>query len=174
MSEISGVNNESSNYIVPPLDEMDLVDAAEPQQELSLRYGIKLGGYGLLVPDEIESEVIIDPKVFSVPNTSENMLGLISMRGRFAPVFDIAKMLDIPLQNHQKMIIVLTIDGNSIAFQYDSAHSLELPEYISKNQATLPEAMIPFVGDCYQITDQYWYEFDIKTFVEQSASKISI
>lgn len=174
MSEISGVNNESSNYIVPPLDEENFVDEAEPQQELLLRYGVRMGGYGLLVPDESESEVIIDPKVFSVPNTSENMLGLISMRGRFAPVFDIAKMLDLPLQNHQKMIIVLTIDGNCIAFQYDSAHSLELPEFISKNQSTLPESMIPFVGDYYQIADQYWYEFDFKTFVEQSASKISI
>ncbi|MEE9425222.1 MAG: chemotaxis protein CheW [Methylococcales bacterium] len=170
MSEVIEPNVDSSNLIAdfPAIntDVKSLVD-------LNLRYGIKLGGYSLLVPESIESEIIASPDIFPMPNTTNLMIGLISVRGRFAPVFDLGEMLNLKLKGRQTSIIVLQLNGDFLAFPYDSAHSLELPTSVTDNHPVLPDILTQFTGDIYQIGEEFWIEFDFKRCLQQFANQIS-
>jgi chemotaxis signal transduction protein len=175
MSEVIKQNDKSSDLTtnLPVINNYEFLTEDQSRLDLELRYGFKLGEYSLLVPESIESEIIITPNIFAIPNTTDLMIGLISIRGRFAPVFDLGKMLDLELKNLQTSIIVLKINGDFLAFPYDSAHSLELPAFVAENQPTLPDALARFAGEIYQTGHEFWIEFDFKTCMEQFASKIS-
>ncbi len=167
--ESSGLTNDLPVMINPEV----VVTENKSTVDLELRYGIKLGGYGLLVPKSMESEVIISPNIFPIPNTTDLMAGLISVRGRFAPVFNLGKILNLDLNSRQTSTIVMTIDGDLLAFPYDSAHSLELPASVAENQPQLPEALTQLAGNRYQIGQEFWIEFDFKTCIKQVTNKIS-
>ncbi len=174
MSEVIEVNNPSTELIS---DQQMLMNAESETKlnnmNLDLRYGFILGGYGLLIPGSIESEVINAPEIYPIPNTSEFMMGLISVRGHFAPVFDLGKMLDIEFQSRTKSIIVLKINGNYLSFPFEKAHSLELPPPISDNDSTLPDKIKQFAGHTYQTDQEFWIEFDFKSCIEQFSNEIS-
>ncbi|MEE9413375.1 MAG: chemotaxis protein CheW [Methylococcales bacterium] len=175
MSEVLERNDEASDLIadLPVSIDSEVVLEDESIADLDLRYGFKSGGYGLLIPEASESEVINSPNIFSIPNTSDLMIGLVSVRGHFSPVFDLGKMLGLELKSHQKSIIVLKINGDYLAFPLDTAHSLELPASVADNHPQLPDALVGFAGDIYQIGEDFWIEFDFKRCIEQFANKIS-
>lgn len=141
--------------------------------DLEFRYGFKLGGYGLLIPESVQSEVVTTPEIFPIPNTADLMIGLISVRGQFSPVFDLGKILELAPRNRQSSIIVLNIKGDLLGFPFDSAHSLELPPSVSENTPKLPTTLSQFAGNIYQTDQEFWIEFDFKRCMEQFSSKIS-
>ncbi len=175
MSEVLEQNDEYSDLTadLPVSIDSEVVVEDGSIADLNLRYGIKLGEYGLLVPEETESEVINSPNIFSIPNTTDLMSGLISVRGHFAPVFDRRKMFDLELTSRQKSIIVLKINGDYLALPLDTAHSLELPATVAENHPTLPDTLSGLTGDIYQIGEDFWIEFDFKRCIEQYAGNIS-
>jgi chemotaxis signal transduction protein len=175
MSEVIEQYDDSSDLTVglPVINNYELLAEDQSIFDTELRYGVKLGGYNLLVPASIESEIITIPDIFSIPNTTDSMIGLISVRGRFAPVFDLGKMLGLELKKRQTSIIVLKINGDFLAFPYDSRHSLKLPASVAENHPTLPDTLARFASEIHQIDQEFWIEFDFKTCIEQFTSKIS-
>lgn len=176
MSEIFELNNPLTDSISDQqilANVQTIPESNTGKTDLELRYGFILGGYGLLIPEDIESEVVSEPKIFSIPNTSELMIGLISVRGQFAPVFDLGKMLSIQLKNRAKSIIVLNMDGNYLAFPFERALSLELPSLVSDNNYNLPDILNQFSVNIYQTEQDYWTEFDFKLCIKKLTEEIS-
>lgn len=144
-----------------------------PQENIDFRYGFRLGEFGLLVPESVQSEVIMNPEIYPVPNTTDWMKGLVRVRGKLASVFDLSAMLGINGESQQNSIIVMNIKNDLVAFTFDSVHSLELPETIAEGQPKLTESISRFAGAIYQTELTYWIEFNFQSCMEQYAGQIS-
>ncbi len=175
MSEVNEVNNGSTESSV---NQLSLVTPdSETDNNFStnaaFRYGFILGGYGFLIPEETESEVINSPSIFTIPNSSNFMAGIISVRGSFAPVFDLEKMLGIEPQSQIESVIVFKVDGEFLGFPFQSAHSLQLSPLASENNPELPETLTQFTENIYQTDQKNWIEFNFKSCMDEFANKIS-
>ncbi len=173
MSEVIELKNEFSGLNSNQAVNSDAKDETRFVMDLVLRYGFTIGEYNLLIPEGIESEVITTPEIFPIPNTSDLMVGLVSVRGQFAPVFKLGKMLEIGREDRATSIIVLNINGKYLAFQCEKALSLELPPSVSEKRLDLPDTVNQFAGDIYQTNQGFWIEFDFKSCMDQFSTKIS-
>ena len=175
MNQIFELHNESidSTESNPSTLNFEPEDKAVETADFDLRYGFRLGEYGLLLPESAKAEVVANPEIYPIPNTIEWMRGLISVRGSFASVFDLGTMLDLGLKTDQRSVMVLNLKGDLIAFPFDSADSLELPPSVSENDPNLPASLSQFAGNVYQTGQEFWIEFDFKTCLELFASQIS-
>ncbi len=136
------------------------------------RYGFKLGDLGFLIPKTVLSEVISNPNIYPIPNTTTWMKGLISVRGNFATVFDLNDIFELQLVGNPASVMVLQIDSDYIAFPIDSAHSLELPEIATEETFTIATTIRPFLDKAYKIDQSFWFEFDFKRCISQFVSQI--
>lgn len=126
----------------------------EKKQYLTFKVGKEI--YGLRLNQA--KEIIKPPKITSVPNTENYILGVINLRGQVVPVINLKNKLgltdDITVdidQDKSKKIVVININGMLIGVYVDGVNeviniSVEDIEGVSENRNGIREEFIKGVS----------------------------
>jgi twitching motility protein PilI len=128
-------------------------------------HGVKCGELYFLVNEGILGEVVEKPTICSIPQTSEKLLGMCSLRGNIIPVFNLHKILQLDQTPKMNKVLVLGESSNRIGFAIEQLPTkilLDQEERISR-MPPLPEMILPFVKNCF-FRDAIWIEWDIFGF----------
>lgn len=77
--------------------------------------------FGINVAKVVEIVVIDPEKIVSVPSSHESQIGLVSVRGRVVPIFDMARFLDFPsepLDRPAKEMVVLITEFSHLVLGF--------------------------------------------------------
>jgi twitching motility protein PilI len=169
--------SEVLNQFIPP----EFKTSEKTEADSHARYGIDIGGVLLLIPQFGGSEVIIQPPVFQIPNTSDYFLGVSNIRGNIVPVYNFFKAFNlkhsyrsgnsgsaIPLhdrrnESRQQRILVLGTGEQSVGLIINT-----LPQAVQISNSTtriselqpLPDRLAEFVVGGYVVGGVHWHEVD--------------
>lgn len=80
----------------------------------SIRFGVQVGQYHLLIAPQTFSEVVAHTVVYPMPHTPRWFLGLLNQRGNLVPVFDLHQLWHMAVPG-QGLRTVLVLDQGSEA-----------------------------------------------------------
>jgi twitching motility protein PilI len=130
-----------------------------------LRFGVRVGDIGLLVPAGMHSELVEDPKIYPLPTAPHWFLGLINLRGTLVPVFDLKALFQMNNRTAQKTsLLVLNTDEQAVGFLIDG-----LPETLHATQKLtqipiLPTVLREHAQAVYVQDGGIWVEFEFDGF----------
>ena len=136
-------------------------------EQAVLRYGIRIGGIGLLIGARVPSEFILPVPVSRVPNTPDWFAGLMNLRGALVPVFDLETLIGVEEDAEQaatagsrSLFLVLDRGERAAALMIRS-----FPQALSdlKPLDEMPPAPSPLdecVSDAFVEDSSAWLEFD--------------
>ncbi|MDZ7672927.1 MAG: chemotaxis protein CheW [Halanaerobiales bacterium] len=129
-------------------------NTAETKQFLTFKVGKEI--YGLRLNQA--KEIIKPPKITSVPNSEEYILGVINLRGQVVPVINLKNKLGLKEQSNldinqekAKKIVVINIKGMLIGVYVDGVNeviniSVEDIEDVTENKTGIREEFIKGVS----------------------------
>ena len=131
------------------------------------RYGFRIGGLALLVPEGIETDVLDNPRVFPLPRAPHWLAGILNQRGNVVPVFDILKLLELQARpSKARQILLMGHAAQAVAVYIDS-----LPQPLTttdriENPADLPAILRPFAEPAFSDQGTDWFEFNHTEFFQ--------
>lgn len=135
---------------VPAAGELDL---GEGLIRAEVRYGIRIADLGLLVDTGTGAEVIVNPRLASMPNAPTWFLGLMNLRGNLIPVLELMNLLGMDgsraPEANRSLVLVYGKGDRAIGVRIDA-----LPEAIRQLEAVnhlppLPERLSRHIGKGY-------------------------
>ncbi len=84
----------------------EVIEAVLPEEELRVCL-FSIGQDTYAIPVELLTEIIISQKIFSVPTTPSQVLGVINLRGNIVPIVDIRPALSLPMQSVPGQIVIV-------------------------------------------------------------------
>ena len=69
------------------------LEGADTSEHQETRYGVRIGGVGLVIGARAACEFILPVPVSRVPNTPSWLAGLMNLRGTLVPVFDLSLLI---------------------------------------------------------------------------------
>lgn len=154
-------------YFEPPLGVH--AAAGQARQEKRVRYGFRVGQFGLLINPDAGSEVLEMPSIASMPGAPPGFLGLVNLRSNLVPLFELRVLLDMAPREPGASTMVLVfgqgkdavgviIEGSPIALA--GLHPLP-------NSPPLPDALQNHVPGGYLQDETVWLEFDHNSFFDE-------
>jgi len=140
-----------------------------PEQDAGLidTHAVLVGNIGLLLPGDEISELVENPAVCRLPNTSTWFSGITSVRGNMIPVFDLHELFDIAFGNLKRRLIVVGENETAVAFWVD-----DFPQIVSLGDADemtstppIPSLIRDHSRNFYRKDEQIWVDWKIETFV---------
>ncbi len=139
-----------------------------------VRYGVRVGGLHLLLPEDSVSEVLDRPKIFPIPNTSSWFEGLINLRGNVVPVFDLRDLFGTtPIAGEQQMLLVIDEGEEALGIAIDG---LPLPAPNSDpldRRPSLPGVLENYTGRVFEHGEELWLEVDIAGLLGSLSNEIA-
>ncbi len=139
-----------------------------------VRYGVRIGGLSLLLPEDTVSEVLERPKIFPVPNTTSWFEGLINLRGNVVPVFDLRELFGTaPIAGERQMLLVIDKGENALGIAIDG---LPVPAPDSApldKRPSLPGVLENYTGPVFEHDENLWLEVDIPGLVGSLSKEIA-
>jgi chemotaxis signal transduction protein len=134
-------------------------------QDLRWR-GLRIGNLALLVPHDSGGELLEEVRLCALPHTQRWCRGLINLRGRLIPVFDLHEYFGLTRQRAQKQWwLVLGGGDDALAFPIDALpQTLTSTATAQVQPAALPDALRAFVSIAYRIDGALWLKFDHREF----------
>ncbi len=130
-------------------------------------HAVRIGNIGLLLPRDRISELIEQPAVCRLPNTSTWFAGIMSVRGNMIPAFDLHQLFDIAPAGTRRRMIVVGENDKAVAFWAD-----DYPRLVSlggdselAGAPPLPALIRDHAHRFYHDDDQIWVDWNIETFV---------
>ena len=131
-------------------------------------HGYNVAGLGLLLPEGVVGEVFDNLPMCKLPNTNEWLHGMASQRGNVVPVFDLAKICGLEIEDEKKerKYFLIGQRGKTIGVLID-----EMPSRIFLNRKNALETMPPvparlqsYVSASYQLEQKIWLDWDVDKF----------
>ncbi len=124
------------------------------------RYGFIVSSFGILVPERVQSEVVLQPALFPMPLAPAWLLGLMNARGNVAPVFDLTQLLTGTPHPRPTAVLLLDQGPWMVGLVVD-----KLPHVIDVRDSALesnpiPDSMQPYFIFRGETAGQAWWEFD--------------
>ena len=138
-----------------------------PQKVANERWrGLRIGNLALLVPHDCGGEVLDDARFASLPHTANWCRGLINLRGRIVPAFDLHEFFGLThLREKKQRWLVLGGGEEAVAFPIDALpQTLTSASTAQVQPAALPNALRAFISVGYRIEDELWLKFDHRAF----------
>jgi len=92
---------------------------------------VRLGDEHLAIPLAAVREVIVSPVISSLPTAPSSLLGLISVRGEIAPLYDPVSLLGFGATPEPAYAVVIDLDGAPAALAFSS-----VPELVDLGEQT--------------------------------------
>lgn len=148
------------------------------QAEVSRRMGFRIANVGLLIGENIISELKELENICAIPNTAEWLLGLINLRGNLVPVFDLYTLLRLPKTESRRRKDMLLILGEgekagAILIEALPIHIAFTNEDKLQIQPVLPDAIQNYTSTGYEKEGEVWFNFDHLGFFESLAKKVA-
>lgn len=141
------------------------------------RLGFKVGNIGLLIKENIVSELSENrAQICRIPNTASWLAGLINLRGNLIPVFDINALADIERKAKNKaMLLILGTGETAGALMIDDLplHIRLAPEDKLDMLPSLPDSIRPYATTAYERDSQIWFNFDHVGFFQSLSSRVA-
>lgn len=131
-----------------------------PAQQRRWR-ALKIGNLRLLVPHDCGGEILEEPLVAPLPRTPAWCRGLINLRGRLIPAFDLHEALGVAhLRAQHSHWLALGTSEDTLAFTVDALPNALVATQITRvHDDILPTALRTFVGDAFSVAGELWLEF---------------
>lgn len=151
--------------------ELALAGAMDLEQ---VRYGVRVGGLRILLPEETVSEVLDRPEIYPVPNTVSWFEGLINLRGNVVPVFDLRELFGTaPIAGERQMLLVIDKGENALGIAIDG---LPVPAPDSAPLAkrpSLPGVLENYTGAVFEHDANLWLEVNISGLIASLSKEIA-
>jgi len=139
-----------------------------------LRFGFRLGNYGLLLGEQATSEVLDPLPIYPIPNTNAEWLGLVNLRGNLVPVYDLSAILGWPRNESDKpMMLFLGKGQETIGIMIDGLpRSPNLEQPLTRLPA-LPKRLLAHADLAYIDQGITWIEFDYEGFFRRYIEQLT-
>jgi chemotaxis signal transduction protein len=136
-------------------------------------HGVKCGELYFLVNEGILGEVVDTPTICKIPQTSDTLLGMCSLRGNIIPIFNLHKILKIDPIPKMARVLVLGESTHRIGFAIEQLPVKVLinPEERVSRMPPLPDVILPFVRNCF-FRDSLWIDWDIFSFFNKVSKQV--
>ena len=136
------------------------------QQEIDVRFGYRIGRFGFVLEKSETTEILIDPTIYTIPNSPSWLFGMLNLRSNILPVTDISRFIGAALTS-KKGSYVLSIGkaGDAMALLVD-----ELPRALSRPRDMMEldvsnKQLKDFMRPGVQVGTTSWPLLDIKAVV---------
>lgn len=137
-----------------------------PPPVASVRFGVRVAGFGLLLPPERPAEVLARPPIYHLHHSPTWLAGLFSLRGHLLPALDLTTLLGNEAQP-QPFILVLGQREQGVGLLIDTLpHTLHLPAPLPQ-LPPLPDLLTSHVQAAYETTSGLWFDWQDQTFIQQ-------
>ena len=155
----------------PPAD--TALGGGEPAAWQRTRFGFRVGQFHLLIKPDTISEVVIQTPIYPLPNVPAWFLGVLNLRGKPLPLFDLYHILEAD-NSSQGTPRVLVLDQGNAAVGLPIA---ELPQSVTLDRTlrTMPplhDALQDHVSVSYAVEDTIWLDFDHQSFFTMLGAQI--
>lgn len=142
--------------------------------DVPLRYGVKLGSLGLLLPSGVVSDVIQDPAVYAIPKTVDWVRGLLNQRGNLVPVFDLHGLLGADEEAETERCLVVVDRGEkALGLVVDGLPKVADTTQRVAHQIPLPELLRDHVERAFVEGRDVWLEVDLAAFIESLSDRMA-
>lgn len=132
------------------------------------RYGFRVATLGLLIGQRQASEVLEQPDVYPVPNTTDWFRGLVNLRGNLVPVFDLPELLGLEQDeeaNAKPMLLVVGKGDDALGLIIDGfPKPVDLSRPLAESPP-LPDRLREFHRGTYVDDGVVWLDVDLSRFV---------
>jgi twitching motility protein PilI len=142
------------------------------------RLGFRISSIGLLIAEDVISELTDMENICSIPNTAPWLMGLANLRGNLIPVFDLVMFFGLEAtENKIKPMLLVLGQGSSAAAVVINelpGHQLLQSDEELTNLPGLPDALSPYITKGYQQDDRLWFTFEHIPFFQSLAPQIPV
>lgn len=143
------------------------LDIASSSKKRVRRFGFVIENIGFLIQDNAVCEVVIDFKLFAIPNTSSWMRGWVNIRGNLVPVYDVSELLgfDDEIKRYNKLLIIdKGVDAIGVLID-KLPQSYDVSEWeTSSDLNELPGGLNDFASQSYYSNNITWLDFEYKDY----------
>lgn len=135
-----------------------------------IRFGVRIGDIGLLVPSGMLSELLDSAEIYPMPTTPLWFRGLINLRGNLVPVFDLKTLFEMGDQSAETTnLLVLNTGEEAVGILIDG-----LPVTLDATQSLdhfppLPPVLRESSQAVYMWDEEVWVEFDFDGLFRSAA-----
>lgn len=125
------------------------------------KFAFMTGNFNLVLPDHQPAEIIVPPRICTVPRTPDWFRGMINLRGNLLPVFDLDILISGNYSESYNWLLVFGTDESMASICIDTLPTtIELNNKLEKSHCDIPEILYAHVDNVYLENDVIWIEPD--------------
>lgn len=137
-------------------------------------YALALDNLKLLIDVQTSCELFDDNVIYTIPQISEWLKGVVNVRGSVVPIIDLENLVTGKNQvsNKNSKIIIINIENHPFGLFLD-----QLPKIITFDSNSelsdftkLPHSIQPFVRFAYLQDKEIWAAIDFQNFIQSKTS----
>ena len=143
------------------------LDITSKSKKRMRRYSFVVENVGFLIQENTVCEVVIDFKLFAIPNTSSWMRGWVNVRGNLVPVYDMSGLLGFDKEiRHYNKLLIIDKGMDAIGVLIDKLpQSYDVSEWEkSSDLIDLPGTLSDFTSQSYFSNNIIWLDFNYKDY----------
>ncbi|HEU0202886.1 MAG TPA: chemotaxis protein CheW [Burkholderiaceae bacterium] len=151
-----------------------LAELAPRRAEERARYGFRAAGLGFLIAAGTGSEVVEARGISPLPRSAPWLVGVMNLRGRPVPVFDLAVALELDRAGAEKrMVLVLDKGAEALGLLIDGFPVALRGLRATATPVALPPRLAPFAPAVLTAEKAWWIEFDHKELFRSLADVVA-
>jgi twitching motility protein PilI len=138
--------------------------------ELSSYHAFRIGDIGILIPQNVISEVAEELPYCRLPNTTSILYGMANLRGNIIPIFDLHVLLGFSSDSHKnRKVLILGRGADAIAVMTSElpVRITITPEHSLKSMPPIPSLIRQYTKNSYQ-NEGIWLDVDNDFYVSLS------
>ena len=167
--------SEENKKLIKKLESAYKVSAKqESDSNVSRFYALTIDKLKLLIDEHISCELLEESDIYTIPQTTEWIKGVVNVRGDVVPIIDLKNIVTGENQelNNKNKIIIINIENGPFGLYLD-----QLPTIISfdsdselSDYSKLPLSIQPFVRFAYMQDEEIWAGIDYQSFIQSKTS----
>lgn len=138
------------------------------ETESNAYHAFRIGDIGLLIPQDIISEVAEELAYCQLPNTQTVLFGMANLRGNIIPLFDLHELFGFttPARSTRKILIIgRGEDAVAVMISELPQRIIFTADHRLRNLPPAPETLQPYLKSYYQ-KDGVWLDIDYHSFFD--------